>query len=218
MSRQPVRVLIADDHPIFREGLRFLLDSLGWAEVVGEAETGVQAVEQAAALGPDVVAMDLQLPELNGIEATRRILAANPEARVLVLTMFDDDDSVFAAMRAGALGYLVKGAKPAEVTGAIQAVADGEAIFGPAIARRVIDFFAAGSAPRPLPQLTDREREVLALVARGHTNPAIARQLVLSPKTVKNHVSNIFAKLAVADRAEAIAKARRAGLGGTGPG
>jgi DNA-binding NarL/FixJ family response regulator len=218
MSRQPVRVLIADDHPIFREGLRFLLDSLGWAEVVGEAETGVQAVEQAAALRPDVVAMDLQLPELNGIEATRRILAANPEARVLVLTMFDDDDSVFAAMRAGALGYLVKGAKPAEVAGAIQAVADGEAIFGPAIARRVIDFFAAGSAPHPLPELTDREREVLALVARGHTNPAIARQLVLSPKTVKNHVSNIFAKLAVADRAEAIAKARRAGLGGTGPG
>jgi len=178
----------------------------------------VQAVEQAAALRPDVVAMDLQLPELNGIEATRRILAANPQTRVLVLTMFDDDDSVFAAMRAGALGYLVKGAKPAEVTGAIQAVADGEAIFGPAIARRVIDFFAAGSAPRPLPQLTDREREVLALVARGHTNPAIARQLVLSPKTVKNHVSNIFAKLAVDDRAEAIAKARRAGLGGTGPG
>jgi DNA-binding NarL/FixJ family response regulator len=218
MSRQPVRVLIADDHPIFREGLRFLLDSLGWAEVVGEAETGLQAVEQAATLRPDVVAMDLQLPELNGIEATRRILAANPETRVLVLTMFDDDDSVFAAMRAGALGYLVKGAKPAEVAGAIQAVADGEAIFGPAIARRVIDFFAAGSAPPPLPQLTDREREVLGLVARGHSNPTIARQLVLSPKTVKNHVSNIFAKLAVADRAEAIAKARRAGLGGTGPG
>lgn len=218
MSRQPVRVLIADDHPIFREGLRFLLDSLGWAEVVGEAETGLQAVEQAAALRPDVVAMDLQLPQLNGIEATRRILAANPDTRVLVLTMFDDDDSVFAAMRAGALGYLVKGAKPTEVAGAIQAVADGEAIFGPAIARRVIDFFAAGSAPPPLPQLTDREREVLALVARGHSNPSIARQLVLSPKTVKNHVSNIFTKLAVADRAEAIAKARRAGLGGTGPG
>ena len=125
MSRQPVRVLIAEDHPIFREGLRFLLDSLEWAEVVGEAETGVQAVEQAAALRPDVVAMDLQLPGLNGIEATRRILAANPDARVLVLTMFDDDDSVFAAMRAGALGYLVKGAKPAEVAGAIQAVAGG---------------------------------------------------------------------------------------------
>jgi DNA-binding NarL/FixJ family response regulator len=125
MSGQPVRVLIAEDHPIFREGLRFLLDSLEWAEVVGEAETGPQAVEQAAARRPDVVAMDLQLPGLNGIEATRRILAANPEARVLVLTMFDDDDSVFAAMRAGALGYLVKGAKPAEVAGAIQAVAGG---------------------------------------------------------------------------------------------
>jgi DNA-binding NarL/FixJ family response regulator len=149
MSRQPVRVLIAEDHPIFREGLRFLLHSLEWAEVVGEAETGLQAVEQAAALRPDVVAMDLQLPELHGIEATRRILAANPQTRVLVLTMFDDD-SVFAAMRAGALGYLVKGAKPAEVAGAIQAVAGGEAIFGPAIARRVIDFFAAGSTPRPL--------------------------------------------------------------------
>jgi DNA-binding NarL/FixJ family response regulator len=218
MSGQPVRVLIAEDHPIFREGLRFLLDSLEWAEVVGEAETGVQAVEQAAALRPDVVAMDLQLPGLNGLEATRRILATDPEARVLVLTMFDDDDSVFAAMRAGALGYLVKGAKPAEVAGAIQAVAGGEAIFGPAIARRVIDFFAAGSAPPPLPELTDREREVLELVARGLSNPAIARHLVVSPKTVKNHVSNIFAKLAVADRAEAIAKARRAGLGGTGPG
>ena len=211
-----IRVIIADDHPIFRDGLRGTFNSVAHTEVVAEAATGEEAVEAAAAHQPDVVVMDLHMPGLNGIEATRHIVHHSPHIGVLVLTMFEDDASVFAAMRAGARGYLLKGADKAEILRALQAVASGEAIFGPAIARRVIEYFAAPQAPGPplaFPELTEREREVLDLIAQGHNNEAIARQLFLSQKTVRNHVSNIFTKLQVADRAQAIVRARKAGLG-----
>jgi DNA-binding NarL/FixJ family response regulator len=187
--------------------------------VVDEAATGEEAVAAAVTAFPDVVVMDLHMPGLNGIDATRRITAATPHAAVLVLTMFGDDDSVFAAMRAGARGYLLKGAGQTEIIQSIQAVARGEAVFGPTIADRVLAFFS-GPPPAPaeaFPELTEREREVLELLARGELNAAIARRLGLSPKTVRNHVSNIFAKLQVADRAQAVIRAREAGLGKRSP-
>ncbi len=210
-----IRILIADDHPVFRYGLRALLSAEPTTEVVGEATTGDEAIQLAASLQPDVILMDLNMPGVNGIEATRRILAATPKVNILVLTMFDDDDSVFAAMRAGARGYLLKGAEGDEMMRALQVVSSGEAIFSPAIARRLMQYFGA---PRPsvpsqaFPELTEREREILTLIAQGYTNPAIAEKLVLSPKTVRNHVSTIFSKLQVAGRAEAIIRARDAGL------
>ena len=211
---EPLRVLLADDHPVFRRGLRMLLDAQpDGAEIVGEASNGTEAVELARELQPDVVVMDLQMPELNGIEATQRIVEESPHIGVLVLTMFEDDDSVFAAMRAGARGYLLKGADQAEIVRAIHAVGSGEAIFGPHIARRVMDFFSGERTAVPFPELTAREREVLELVAQGRSNADITRTLVLSPKTVRNHVSNVFTKLQVADRAQAIVRAREAGLG-----
>lgn len=215
MPTEPIRILIADDHPVFRFGLRALLTSAPETEVVGEAASGEDAIVQAAALQPDVVLMDLNLPGLNGIEATRRILRTSPHIAVLVVTMFDDD-SVFAAMQAGARGYLLKGAEPEETVRAIRAVASGEAIFSPAIARRLVNYFSAPRPPVPpqaFPELTDREREILHLIAQGHNNVEIAERLVLSPKTVRNHVSNIFSKLQVADRAQAIVRAREAGMG-----
>jgi DNA-binding NarL/FixJ family response regulator len=208
----PVRTLIADDHPIFRGGLRTLLAADELVEVVGEAVNGSEAVAMAEELQPDVVVMDLQMPELNGIEATRQIVSRSPHVGVLVLTMFEDDDSVFAAMRAGARGYLLKGSEQDELLRAIRAVAAGEAIFAPAIAARLIGYFSTNRA-NAFPQLTEREQEVLELIARGRNNQAIAEHLVLSLKTVRNHVSSIFNKLQVADRAEAIVKAREAGLG-----
>lgn len=209
------RVLIADDHPLFRDGLCKLIESTPDTELAGEATTGVEAVEMALDLQPDIVVMDLQMPDMNGTEATRRIVEASPHVGVLVLTMFDDDDSVFAAMRAGARGYLLKGSDHDETLRAIRAVGAGEAIFGPAIAERLIAFFASGVSRPPVafPELTDREREVLELLARGETNAAIASALFLSQKTVRNHVSNIFTKLRVADRAQAVIRAREAGLG-----
>jgi DNA-binding NarL/FixJ family response regulator len=213
---ETLHVVIADDHPAFRDGLRSLLSSTFEIEVVGEAATGAEVVDLAASLQPDVIVMDLHMPELNGIEATRRVIHASPHIGILVLTMFEDDDSVFAAMRAGARGYLLKGDDQAEIVRAIQAVGSGEAIFGPAIATRVIQYFSAsrGRGPaRAFPELTEREREVLGLIAQGHANQTIAQRLVLSHKTVRNHVSNIFAKLQVADRAQAIVRAREAGLG-----
>jgi DNA-binding NarL/FixJ family response regulator len=217
---ESIRVLIADDHPMFRDGLRALLASLPEAEVAGEAATGEEAVAQAAALDPDVIFMDVQMPGVNGIEATRRILHRAPHVGVIVLTMFEDDDSVFAAMRAGARGYLLKGADQEEIVRALRAVARGEAIFGPAVAQRLMNFFRdLGGASRPaapplaFPELTDREREILNLIAQGHNNTEMAERLTLSPKTVRNHVSNIFSKLQVADRAQAIVRAREAGLG-----
>lgn len=214
----PLRVVVADDHPVFRQGLRALLGSVPDVEVVAEAATGEQAVEVAVSISPDVVLLDLHLPGIHGIEACRRIREEAPQVRVLVLTMFDDDSSVFAAVRAGAMGYLLKGADQEEILRAVRAVASGEAIFGPAIAQRMMEYFSARSldAPRQaFPQLTDRERDVLSLLARGLDNATIARQLGLSAKTVRNHCSNIFAKLQVADRSQAIVRAREAGLGGS---
>jgi DNA-binding NarL/FixJ family response regulator len=215
MSEEPLRVLIADDHPLFRQGLRTAIDSDLGFEVVGDAATGTEAVARALELQPDVVVMDVQMPERNGIEATRDIVTQSPHIGVLMLTMFEDDDSVFAAMRAGARGYLLKGSDHDEIVRAIRAVNSGEAIFGPAIATRLMAYFSAsaGGPAQAFPELTAREREVLELIAQGHSNAAIAQQLVLSQKTVRNHVSNIFTKLQVLDRSQAIVKAREAGLG-----
>ena len=211
----PIRILIVDDHTLFRDGLRALLDSVADTEVVGEAATGQEAIAQAAMLSPQVVLMDIQMPDMNGIEATWRIRQANPAVGVIVLTMFEDDDSVFAAMRAGARGYVLKGADQGEMLRAIHAVASGEVLFGPAIADRLLAFFAAKPfmPPVPFPDLTNREREILDLIAAGHGNADIASRLFLSPKTIRNHVSSIFSKLQVADRAQAVVRAREAGLG-----
>ena len=209
-----LRILVVEDHPLFRKGVVALLDAVPDVEVVDAAGSGEEAVERAAALRPDVVLMDLQLPGMSGIEATRAIVAAQPETKVLVLSLFEDDDSVFLALRAGARGYVLKDADEEELTGAIRAVARGEAIFSSAVAGRVLAFFAVPRpAPKVFPSLTDREREILDLIAAGHPNPSIARALSLSPKTVANYVSAIFAKLQVADRAEAMIRAREAGLG-----
>ncbi len=211
-----IRILVADDHALFRSGLRALFASVADAEVVGEAATGEEAAEKAARLSPEVVLMDLQMPGTNGIEATRRILNESPGVGVVMVTMFEDDDSVFAAMRAGARGYVLKGADQDEILKVIRAVAEGDAHFGPAIAERLRTFFSAPKPPGPveaLPELTAREAEVLDLIARGTSNQDIARRLYLSPKTVRNHISNVFLKLQVADRAQAIVRAREAGLG-----
>ncbi len=210
-----VRVVIADDHPVFRFGLRTLLKADPAFEVVGEAVNGEEAIEKTSALHPDVILMDLNMPGMNGIEAIRRIQANHPQVHILVLTMFDDDDSVFAAMRAGARGYLLKGAEGTETLRAIHVVSTGEAIFSPAIARRLMQYFGAPRPPvpsQPFPDLTEREREVLSLIAQGYTNQAIAEKLVISPKTVRNHISSIFSKLQVTSRLEAILRAKDAGL------
>jgi DNA-binding NarL/FixJ family response regulator len=222
VSAKAIRVLIADDHPFFRDGLRVLLEATPDTELAGEATNGDEAVALAAELAPDAVLMDLRMPGTGGVEATRKILERNPDAAVLVVTMVEDDDSVFAAMRAGARGYLLKGADRDEMLLAIRAVARGEAIFGPGIARRMIRYFGNppqkhARAPRSVfPELTDREREILDLVAAGKNNQQIAGELFLSLKTVRNYVSNIFTKLQVADRAGAIVRAREAGLGRPG--
>ena len=209
------RVLIADDHPAFRRGVSLMLVGVNDVEVVGEAATGQRAIELATEAAPDVVLMDLRMPDLDGIEATRQINRAERPPAVVVLTMFEDDDSVFAAMRAGARGYLLKGADQDEIVRAIRAAAAGEAIFGAEIAARVINHFASGSGSTAsaFPALTEREREVLEMIAAGKGNATIAHELLISLKTVRNHVSNIFTKLQVTDRAAAIVKARKAGLG-----
>lgn len=211
----PIRVLLVDDHPVVRSGLRALLESLRGYEVVAEASDGDVAVREAQLCKPDVVLMDIRMPGIDGIEATRRLRAAVPETAILVLTMFDDDDTVFAAMRAGAMGYLLKGAEQDEIDRGIRAVVAGEAIFSPGVAHRVLGFLTAPRAgEHPFPELTAREREVLDLVAAGRRNQGIADELFLSPKTVANHISSIFVKLGVADRSEAIVRARQGGLGG----
>ncbi len=210
-----IRILIADDHQLFRDGLKALLESASDMSVIGEATTGDEVVGLAAELNPDMILMDVQMPGINGIEATRRIVAEDNRVKLLILTMFDDDQTIFAAMRAGALGYVLKGVKHDEMLRAVRAVASGEAIFSPGVAERMVAFFQEmhpqlkGIA---FPELTEREREVLALIARDYKNADIASELVISPKTVRNHVSNILGKLQVADRTEAAAKAREAGL------
>ena len=213
---EPIRVLVADDHPLFRDGLRVMLESVDDFEVLGEAATGEEAVALAISLRADVVLMDVKMPGINGIEATRRVVQAHPEIQVLMLTMLEDDDSIFAALRAGARGYLLKGARRDEALRAIRAVANGEAIFGPGIAERLAQYFAVrrfSSTATPFPELTEREREILDLIAQGRTNAQIADHLVVSLKTVRNYVSSIFNKLQVADRAQAMDVARRKGLG-----
>ena len=216
---ETVRVLVADDHSHFRDGLRALLLSSPDLEVVGEAEDGEGAIRLAAKLQPDVILMDLNMPGVGGIEATRRILRTSPHIAILVISMFEDDDSIFAALQAGARGYLLKGALKAEILRSIRAVSSGEAIFGPAIAKRLMQYFAVprlSAPPETFPELTEREHEILTLIAQHETNPEIAKNLHLSPKTIRNHVSNIFTKLQVTDRAQAIIRAREAGLGTKG--
>jgi DNA-binding NarL/FixJ family response regulator len=225
---EAIRILIADDHLFYREGVRTLLKGVPEVEIVGDATSGDDAVAQAATLQPDIVLMDIKMPGLNGIEATRHIRQNHPRIGVLIVTMFDDDETVFAAMRAGARGYLLKDADREELVRAVSAVHRGEAIFSPAIAERMMLYFtglagrvsapergvavSSGSA-RPFPELTEREREVLELIAQGHSNPAIAERLVLSVKTVQNHVSSILGKLQAVDRVQVIVRARDAGFG-----
>jgi len=212
-----ISVLIADDHTLFREGVLAILNTVNDIQAVAEAADGREAVSKAAELEPDVILMDIQMPELNGIEATRLIQQSGLDAGVIILTMFEDDNSVFAAMRAGALGYILKGADQEELLRAIRAVYSGEAIFGPAIATRMMNYFSGlkpDSIQEAYPELTDREREVLDRIARGENNASIAGELSISQKTVRNHVSNIFNKLQVADRAQAIVQAREKGFGG----
>ena len=219
-SMDTIRLLIADDHALFREGLRALFSALPDIEVVGEAADGAAAITQMETSQPDVVLMDINMPGINGIEATRRILSNHPQLGVIMVTMLEDDASVFAAMRAGARGYVLKGAHHEEILQAIRAVAAGQAVFGPAIAVRMMNFFQGlNAAPRSenaaqsFPELTEREREVLKLMAQGVSNKSIAEKLVISMKTVSNHITNIFSKLQVADRAQAILRARDAGMG-----
>lgn len=213
-----LRILIADDHPVFRDGIRALLEATPGMAIVGEATTGDDVIVYAEQLEPDVILMDVRMPGLNGIEATRQIVQTSPHIRVLIITMFEDDQTVFAAMRAGARGYVLKDAAKDELRRAIQAVANGEAIFSPAIATRLIAFFAhprSAESSNAFPELTDREQHILLLLAKGESNNEIASRLNLTTKTVSNYVSTILNKLHVADRAQAIVRARNAGLGGS---
>jgi DNA-binding NarL/FixJ family response regulator len=215
LSDQPIRILIADDHPVFRFGLRALLESQSDMVVLAEVESGEESVQMVQSLQPDVVLMDVNMPGLNGIEATKQITASTSDTAILIITMLDDD-TVFTAMQAGARGYLLKGAQGDETLRAIRAVANGEVIFSPGVAEQMMAYFARGmktTPDAPFPDLTRREGEILELLAQGLTNMAIAEKLFLSPKTIRNQVSNIFSKLQVATRSEAIVKAREAGLG-----
>jgi len=213
-----IRIVIADDHPVFVSGLEVTFAEAADIEIIGKVADGEDAVNAAADLAPDVLLMDVRMPGLNGIDATRQIVASGSSVAIVVLTMFDDDESVYSAMSAGARGYLVKGASQERIIEAVRAVAEGEIVFGKAVAERVLAAFTnprrSRRAEGPFPELTDREIEVLELIAAGKRNPTIARELFLSDKTVRNHVSSIFAKLQVADRSEAIVRARQAGLGG----
>ena len=216
MTIDTSRIIIADDHTLLRDGLKALFASVPDIEVIGEAETGAGVITIADQLQPDVILMDIQMPGINGIQATRQIVEKHPDIGVIVVTMYKDDDSVFAAMRAGARGYILKGADQEEMLRAIRSVARGEAMFGPEIATRLVNFFSSPPAdlsPQAFPDLTNREHEVLELIAQGLNNQAIASRLSISEKTVRNHISNIFNKLQVVDRAQAIVKAREAGLG-----
>ena len=209
-----VRVMIADDHPIVREGLRAVLAGQPDIELVGTAASGREAVDMAAACSPHVIVMDLHMPELDGVQATKAVLAADPEVAVLVLTMFDDDEMLVSAIKAGARGYLLKGASHADILHALRSVVGGGAVFGSGVVELVLGHLTGRGPRRSFPQLTARELEVLELLASGAGNQEIAGRLYLSPKTVRNHVANILAKLAVPDRAQAIVVAREAGMGG----
>jgi DNA-binding NarL/FixJ family response regulator len=216
MNMNPVRILIVDDHTLFREGVRAILKAVSDFEIVGEAATGEEAIDKVSTLKPDIILMDIQMPDINGVEATIKILKEHPEMGIIILTMLEDDDSLFSALRAGARGYVLKGADKAEMVKSIRAVANGEALFGPAIANRLTRFFKNPGRMKKqsaFPELTDREFEVLELIAKAHNNQEIAENLHISIKTVSNHISNVFNKLQVADRTEAIFKARDAGLG-----
>ena len=214
MNSERIRVLLADDHPVYRDGLAGLLGATTDLTVVGQASTGRRAVTMAESLTPDVVVLDLNMPELNGVDAARQIVATAPHTAVLILTMYDDDALVFQAMQAGARGYVLKSADPDTILAAVRSVARGEAIFGAALAQRLSHWFGTMDGNRgPFAALTPRENQALELIARGWGNPAIAERMEVSAKTVRNLVSNIFTKLQVADRAQAIAKARDAGLG-----
>jgi len=215
MTDALIRVMVVDDHALIREGAKAFLGSVVDMEHVGEAVDGREAVTVALACRPDVVLMDLHLPDVDGIAATRAICHAVPTAAVLVVSMLDDDTNVFAALRAGARGYVLKGAAPNELERAIRGVATGDAVFGPGIADRVLQTFTAPppTPTMPFPELTDREHEVLDQLAAGKSNGDIARTLLLSPRTVANHVSNILTKLQATDRTQAALRARDAGLG-----
>lgn len=214
MNSERIRVLLADDHPVYRDGLAGLLGATTDLTVVGQASTGRRAVTMAESLTPDVVVLDLNMPELNGVDAARQIVATAPHTAVLILTMYDDDALVFQAIQAGARGYVLKSADPDTILAAVRSVARGEAIFGAALAQRLSHWFGTMDGNRgPFAALTPRENQALELIARGWGNPAIAERMGVSAKTVRNLVSNIFTKLQVADRAQAIAKARDAGLG-----
>lgn len=209
---EKITVLVADDHQQFREGIKMMLRRESDIEVIGEALTGVEAIQMAANLQPDLVLMDLQMPDMNGIDSTRKIVSTSPHIRVLMLTMYDDNDYVFAAIRAGARGYLLKGADKAEMLRAIRAVHNGEAIFGPAIAVRLAQYFsltAASPIGVAFPELSERESEIITMISRGFTNQDIANRLLISLKTVRNHVSNIFNKLQISDRAQAVILAQK---------
>jgi DNA-binding NarL/FixJ family response regulator len=210
-----VRVVLVDDHPVVRDGLKALLGSVDDMAVVGEAGSGEEAIAVVAETSPDVVIMDIEMPGIGGIEATKRLAVAHPASVVLVLTMYGEDEFVFAALRAGARGYLVKGAQQEDVLRTIRAVARGDAVFGQDVADRLLLTFSSGQTAiqTRFPGLTEREQGVLTLLADGFSNPMIARKLGLTPKTVANHVSNILTKLHAVDRAEAVVRARRAGLG-----
>jgi DNA-binding NarL/FixJ family response regulator len=210
-----IRVVVADDHPIVRDGLTALLRSIPGFDVVGVATTGRDAVREVILSKPDVAVLDLRMPDLDGFAATRQIAKAAPGVAVLVLTMFEDDDSVFAAMRAGAAGYLVKGAEQEHIVRAIRSVAAGEAVFGPGVAQRVLGFFRTAPAADPFPELSAREREILDLLASGLSNAAIGHRLGVAAKTIANNISTIFTKIRVADRKQAMVRARDAGLGRT---
>ena len=215
-----IRVVIADDHPMYRYGLNAVLRSQPGIDLVGEAADGQQLLRIAHDTRPDVVVTDLTMPHLDGAQATARLLADQPDLAVLILTMHQDDESLFTAMRAGARGYLLKGSDRAELTAAIEAVARGEAVYGPGVAQRIIDFFSSSRETyiaRAFPELTDRERGILDLLAQGSANRDIANRLGISEKTVRNHLSSVFLKLQVNDRTAAALKARHAGLGNTGP-
>jgi DNA-binding NarL/FixJ family response regulator len=215
----PIKLLIADDHKLFREGLKALFSITEDIEIIGEAEDGDGVLKKCMDLRPDIILMDINMPGLNGIQATQRILENHPQTGIIMLTMLEDDASIFNAMLAGARGYLLKGADPNEVLSVIRAVAEGQALFGPAIAMRLMNYFRELSLRSPslhinpaFPELTERELEVLRLISQGLNNQEIAQKLVLSPKTVRNHITNIFSKLQVADRAQAIVRAREAGV------